>query len=501
MKKFFPLAVTLLGIFILTSSTPERKDGYVYWHSYDTPSGQVVLSLPDQIVDYEGITLPAHYNNIAPGTSPFGTPTVGVPQLTNEGATLGRVLFYDKNLSINRTVSCGSCHNQQYGFADTKAVSEGFQGLVGTRNALSIADIGLNPYPSLLWDERSADLSHMAVLPFQNGLEMGITMDEVILRVENLDYYSELFQAAFGSSEVTENKIGRAIAEFVTTIRPVNTKLDQGIQNNFANFTEQEIQGKTIFESHCQNCHTGMITRPEGFGAFTGGIGGINGGPTTGIFITPLVGPHNTGLDMVYGDAGVQSITGNAMDNGKFKTPSLKNVSKSAPYMHDGRFSTLEEVVDFYSEGIEPNPNSTFNTTDQYVVSFPQPFTGFGFEPSEKAALVAFMKTMTDYEFLTDERWSDPFIEESIASGIQDQANNGVEVIPNPIAEVATIQFENTANNVVYLELLDLSGRLIWSDRSTGNSYSFSKGELAAGTYLLRLTQDKANKVEKLVIQ
>jgi len=501
MKKFIPLVFTLVVIIFLASSTPERKEGYIYWHSFDTDNGQVVLQLPEELVDYAGIPLPAHYlANSTPGISPFGNLLVTVPDLTNPGATLGRVLFYDKNLSINRSLSCGSCHQQQYGFADPHPFSEGFQGLLGTRNALNIADIGLNPYPSLLWDERSTVLSHMAILPFQNGLEMGITMDEIVERIEDIAYYPELFTAAFGSADITEERIGDALGQFIRTIRPVNTKLDEGIQNNFTNFSEQEIQGKSIFESHCQNCHTGIITRPEGF-TTSFSNGNIITFPPTGIFGGALVGPHNTGLDMVYSDAGLQNISGNPADNGKFKTPSLKNVGKSAPYMHDGRFATLEEVVDFYSEGIAPNANSTFNTSDQYTTVFPQPFTGFGFTPQEKAALVVFLRTMTDYDFLTDERWADPFIEESISSGIDNQVSNGIQIAPNPMIESAVISFNNESSELSFIEVMDLSGRLLWSDRAQGNQYILNRGELAAGNYLVRITQNNASKTEKLLIQ
>ncbi|MGB0840618.1 MAG: cytochrome-c peroxidase, partial [Chitinophagales bacterium] len=168
--------------------------------------------------------------------------------------------------------------------------------------------------------------------------------------------------------------------------------------NDFADFTEEELAGKTVFNQHCATCHN-TPTSEFGFE-----------GPS---IIDPFLSfqPHNTGLDELTTDLGVANHSGWEGDEGKFKTVNLKNVALTGPYMHDGRFETLEDVVDFYSDEIQNHPNSTFTTQPQYidVDIFPQPFAGFGFTDQEKSDLVTFLHTLTDEVLINSPMWSDPF--------------------------------------------------------------------------------------------
>lgn len=498
MKKILILVPLCLVILLLTSSQGEEINGKITWPSFISSQGEVLLELPADIVDYEGITIPAHYTVGMENGSPFGNSIVSTPDITNEGVTLGRVIFYDKNISANRTLSCGSCHNQANGFADPIDLSEGFQGATGHRNSLSIADIGLNPYPGLMWDERSEDLVNMVLMPLNNGVELGILPDELVERFNDLAYYPELFTAAFGDSNITMDRIGIALAEFVKSIRPVTTKLDQAlVAGNFSSFTSSEIAGKALFEQHCQSCHAGVVTRVGGYPATKTALQSLPGG----FFLANFVKPHNTGLDIDSEDIGYMGVTNDQSDRGKFKIPHLKNIEVTGPYMHDGRFETIEEVIDFYSEEIQPAVNVAFNINQYYSTVFPLPFTGYGFTTSEKEDLIDFLKTLTDHGFNTDTRWADPFVLNEVPSGIHDTELPGITIAPNPIVNYADIQFANNLKGQKSLELYDLSGKKVWSHTINGQTVRFERAGLAAGNYLMRINMDGKSQTTKLLIR
>jgi cytochrome c peroxidase len=340
--------------------------------------------------------------------------------INNDVATLGRVLFYDTQLSRNNRVSCGTCHRQQNGFADTRNFSFGLlDGLTG-RNTSTIVNTGTQV--GFFWDLRESTLDHMVLQPIANHVEMGISDTlEIERRVRSIDYYAPLFVKAFGSDEVTTRKVGRAIAQFVKSIISVSTKYDAGrmqssnpvsVQSNFEdfpNFTELENLGKHVFfrKFACSQCH-----------------GGVN-------LDGSLSAPKNIGLEVDYKDNGKHGVDdfGVTLD-GFFKTPSLRNIEFTAPYMHDGRFKTLEEVIEFYNSGIQPHPQLSpeLRIREQGGLT-PEhlgPVIDFDFIPldegtipqkmfmtgEEKAGLVAFLKTLTDYHVMWDEKFSDPFVTE-----------------------------------------------------------------------------------------
>lgn len=351
------------------------------------PSDQNNPSLPSQLFNYANPNLPA-FLNLGPVAAADNTP-VNNP-VTNAGATLGRVLFYEKHISANKTISCASCHINSVGFSDSKVLSAGFENGATGRHSMSLANSRFYANGRFFWDERAASLEEQVLLPIQDEVELGLSLDSLVARVEQLDYYEDLFIAAFGSKEVTSSRISLALAQFIRSMVSYQSKYDAGRQQvaasnlNFPNFTALENRGKELFFSPaigCAACHG------------------------TDAFIAP--GPRNNGLDANNNaDQGVGGANGNANQNGLFKVGSLKNIALSAPYMHDGRFTTLEEVVEHYNSGVQNNPNLS--------VPLRLPTGGvrrLNLTDLDKQALVAFLETLTDTAMVNYEKYSDPFID------------------------------------------------------------------------------------------
>jgi cytochrome c peroxidase len=309
---------------------------------------------------------------------------------SDPGAALGRVLFYDKRLSTNFTISCSSCHQQVHGFTDGARFSTGFNGGLTGRNSMGLSNARWYQRRHFFWDERANTLEDQVLQPIQNAVEMGMTLDALTNRLAAEPYYTNLFAMAFGTPVITSDRISRALAQFVRSIISTRSKYDAGVSNNFANFTPQENLGRQIFlgqvgNATCAACH---------------GTDNFVPGPAL----------NNNGLEFPYVDRGVGAITGLATDNGKFKVPSLRNVELTAPYMHDGRFATLEQVVEFYNSGVVDNPNlSPPLRVPTPPGAPPGPPRRLNLTTDQKAALVAFLKTLTDPNLITDPKFSDPF--------------------------------------------------------------------------------------------
>ncbi len=348
---------------------------------------QQTLDLPGERYDY---TVNVFSNN-------FGGSSL-IP-INSAKATLGRVLFYDKKLSHNNTVSCASCHQQSAGFADNKAQSEGFNGGMTKRNSLALASVAnfessyggggnfnFNQTVGFLWDERANSILEQSEIAITDNVEMGMTMSELENKLAQEAYYRILFHKAFGSSEVTSARITQAIQEFLNAFVSNNSKFDKGLnahfvpEAHFSNFTAQENLGKNLFVIHCSNCHDPRMA---------------------GVLI-PMA---NNGLDVEYSDQGRGDITNKVSDNGVFKVPMLRNVALTAPYMHDGRFATLEDVVEHYNSGIQDHPNLHFALRDPQTSQAKR----LNLTNEEKQALVAFLRTLTDSKFAEDVRFADPF--------------------------------------------------------------------------------------------
>jgi cytochrome c peroxidase len=365
--------------------------GNFFYRAYFNGTNQNIAStttnallLPATNYNYAAPSLPANFL-VNPILGEDNTPANN--SNTDWGATLGRALFYDKRLSTNQTISCSSCHQQAHGFSDPRQFSVGFDGSVGTRNSMGLNNARWYQRKKFFWDERAASLEEQTLMPIQNPIEMGMTLNLLTNRLAAEPFYTNLFAQAFGSTVVTTNRISQALAQFVRSIVTTTSKYDIGLTNGFANFTAQEETGRQIFfglngsRATCSLCHL-----TDNF-VQTGGI-------------------DNNGLEFPYVDKGIGGITGNAGDMGKFKVPSLRNIELTAPYMHDGRFTNLDQVVEFYNSGVVFNANLT-----------PPLRTGPGgnsalrlnLTTAQKAALVAFLKTLTDTNLANDVKLSDPF--------------------------------------------------------------------------------------------
>lgn len=339
---------------------------------------QQMVSYPRPVLqdyDYDSAVYPTYFS------PPFGATSINHP-ITNAGAKLGRVLFYDKRLSATNTVSCGSCHHQDKAFSDPHAFSRGVQGHTTDRHSMAVFNTRFAF--RYFWDLRSNGIENQVLQPIQNPKEMGMDLAELVEKLKRLDYYPSLFEEAFGSPEINTSRVAIALGMFVQSIASYQSKFDMGYASGHSNLSPLELDGMNLFNSGtfgCSNCH--------GMANFT-----INQA-------------MNNGLDLVYTDTGLEGITGDASDIGKFKIPSLRNIALTAPYMHDGRFATLEQVIEHYNSGVQQHPNLDERlTVDGNTGGVPkQNFMS----TYDKQALVAFLHTLTDYPMVNDPKWSDPF--------------------------------------------------------------------------------------------
>ena len=323
------------------------------------------------------IGLPAHYANPGPVTAADNTPANNV--VTDAGATLGRVLFYDTRLSANDKVACASCHLQSLGFSDTARFSHGFQGGVTGRHAMSLGNARYYTRGKFFWDERAATLEDQALQPIQNSVEMGMTLANLTTKLKLVSYYPALFQAAFGSTDITSDRVGRALAQFVRSMSTYQSKYDVAVAaGNFSSFTAQEQLGMQLFMNVPGGVPTVGCDRCHG----------------TAANISDNV--HNNGLDEVASDTGA--------GRGRFKAPSLRNIGLRTSFMHNGRFTTLRQVVDFYNANV--NAGADLDNRLKNPDGSPR---RLGLSSAQLDAMVAFLNTLTDQTFIADPKFSSPF--------------------------------------------------------------------------------------------
>lgn len=310
---------------------------------------------------------------------PSGLPPMEIPAnnpLTSEGIALGRKLFYDPILSKDNKQSCASCHRQAFAFTDsTLQFSVGVDGIAGTRNAMPLFNLGYQK--KFFWDGGAASLEDQVIAPIQNPIEMHENLANVIEKLQAHPEYPALFQAAFGSAQITTNMLMKAIAQFERTMISGNSKFDKYVRGEVS-LSPQEINGMNLYmqesKGDCFHCHTLGST----FSDFEF---------------------RNNGLDAVPVDLGRYLITLNESDKGKFKTPSLRNVEVTAPYMHDGRFKTLEEVLQHYNSGF---------VVSEYIDPKLAILPKNRMTTEEMNDIIAFLKTLTDYEFLSNPKFAKP---------------------------------------------------------------------------------------------
>ncbi|MBL0937271.1 MAG: c-type cytochrome [Gemmatimonadaceae bacterium] len=342
--------------------------------------------LPATPAAYSDARVPIPRHVAAPGNGALALDnTPNANPTTDAGATLGRVLFYDRRLSANDRVACASCHQQQFAFSDTARLSRGFMGGRAARHSMGLANARFYANGRFFWDERAVTLEAQVLQPIQDPTEMGLTLDDLVTKVSLTSHYPQLFEAAFGSREITTERISRALAQFVRALNSWNSTLDRAFDGNGTpDFTRLPVdvqQGQALFTGRagCARCHSTVLQ-----------IGDQ---------------ARNTGLDATITDVGA--------GNGTFKAPSLRNVAVRAPYMHDGRFLTLEAVVDFYDRGVQANPQ-----LDQRLRVPPPagqqpnpnlPPLRLNLTQGERASLLAFLRSLTDSTFLIDARFASPF--------------------------------------------------------------------------------------------
>ena len=304
-------------------------------------------------------------------SSTFPTPVYDVNQhdFSYSKFNLGRTLFYDPILSVDSTVSCATCHEQPHAFAGHNgAFSEGVFGQIGNRNSPSIVNSAW--IPKFMWDGGVNHIEVMPIAPITNPIEMHETLENVLVKLKRSTKYQSLFKKAFGNESITDQQMLKALSTFMAMIVSDQSKYDK-VMRGETNFTNQEAIGYQLFNQKCASCHSGELFTDFEY--------------------------RNNGLDQTFSDIGRGLITQNPQDYGKFKTPSLRNIELTYPYMHDGRFYNLTQVLDHYSTGIQQS--TTLDSSLQ---------NGIALTSSEKTALIAFLKTLTDYELLTNRWLSEP---------------------------------------------------------------------------------------------
>jgi len=367
---------------------------------YFTLLAGVVLSLSSCKKDEESIDPAPAAPTPYVLTVPAGFPTPAIPAdnpLTNEGVALGRMLFYEKALSSTGSMSCGSCHQQNKAFTDGLAKAVGVDGVANPRGSMSLANVMWST--TLTWDGAFSTLEAQAKHPIENSIELHQPLTVGVSKLQKSVTYPSLFLAAFGTRTITEDLVLKALTQFERTLISSNSRYDKYLANGRQGFTADEKEGLRLYTTHitpsigapgrgaeCFHCHTLPLMSSNYAAQF-----------------------FNNGLDLTFSDPGRGGVTGLPADQGKFVAPTLRNITLTAPYMHDGRFTTLEQVLDHYSDhvqmtspGLDPN----------LILGINDPLFNpgkMGLTTTEKRQVLAFLKTLTDSTFVTDKRFSSPF--------------------------------------------------------------------------------------------
>lgn len=336
-----------------------------YWKHY-----VVLLGIAVSGLSFSGkFTTPLHFD--VPKDWPKPRYDFAKNPLTEEGFQLGRQLFYDPILSRDNTISCASCHLQATGFTHIDHdVSHGIDGRLGTRNSLVLVNLAWNA--NFMWDGGVNNLEVQAINPITNPLEMDETLENVVGKLQRSEKYESLFTKAFGDKKVTSQRLLKALAQFTVMLKSSNSRYDK-VMRGEDSFTAQEKNGLALFMHNCASCHPAPLFTNNAL--------------------------ENNGLkpDDFFRDGGRIKITGSINDSLKFKVPTLRNIEFSAPYMHDGRFRTLTEVIRHYNSGI--HQSATLPARLQ---------TPMRLSDNERVDLLVFLKTLTDKDFLYDKRFSYP---------------------------------------------------------------------------------------------
>jgi len=295
---------------------------------------------------------------------------------TEKGFELGKKLFYDGRLASDGLVSCGFCHMQEYAFTHHgHTVSHGVNNLVGTRNAPPIQNLAYQT--TFMWDGASSHLDLQPIIPLTSPIEMNGNLNAILAMMKADAVYKKLFAQAFADGAITTENMLKALSQFMVMVTSSNSKFDKYRRNEpGGTLSTDELAGYAVFNSKCATCHATDLMTDDSF-------------RNNGLAVNPMVN-----------DVGRYKVTELDADYYKFKVPSLRNVEKSAPYMHDGRFGNLESVLDHYASGVTDSP-----TLDPLLRT--NGTLGIPLTATEKVQIVAFLKTLTDNQYLTDKRFSE----------------------------------------------------------------------------------------------
>lgn len=359
MKTKLGLAILCLGLFSCKKDKPNEPTPY----TFTIPSGY-----PQPLQPSDNITM-------------------------QEGVELGRHLFYDTRLSGNNSMSCATCHKQEHAFSDNLRFSTGINGQVGTRNSMSLVNLAFNPNQTFFWDGRAETIEKQIFEPVRNPIEMASDWNTVVQKVKAEPLYKDLFINAFGSDAVDSVRISKAIAQFLRTIISFEAPFDKWARGE-GTLTAQELNGLNLIQSqtkgdcfHCHNSSDRLFSR----------YGHTNNG------LDPQSAWSNPNFDF-----GRYKITGVASDKAKFKVPTLRNIMLTAPYMHDGRFATIEDVlVEHYLTGGQVS--ETIDPLMEYSPQIRPNDPGLNLTPQEVQDIIAFLHTLTDTDLTTNPKFSNPW--------------------------------------------------------------------------------------------
>jgi cytochrome c peroxidase len=385
-----------IGLSAATDSTHSRTNDLLAAQLRENVESAFAIESVKEFLPIAEISNATNHVEIAPNATPYRFtfsqlfPQPDLPRdnpLTVEGVALGGKLFFDRRLSANNSESCATCHNPHLAFAQPRRFSRGVDGEIGTRNAMPLENLAWKN--SFFWDGRAKTLREQVLQPIQNPIEMHESLSEALAKIQlgnppdgrpappGAPDYPKMFNAAFGSPEITIDRVARALEQFLLVQVSFNSKYDR-VMNGAEKFTDEEARGYVLFNTEydpyhgqygadCFHCHGGPLFQSQNFA--------------------------NNGLDSAFSDLGLYKTTHRAGDEGKFSVPSLRNVAVTAPYMHDGRFRTLDEAVEHYCTGMKRSA-----TLDPNLAKHPD--GGVPLSDTDKKALVAFLKTLTDEKYL-----------------------------------------------------------------------------------------------------
>lgn len=477
-------------------------------------------------------TATANFDNMPLSVGLNGQPN----NTTDAGATLGRVLFYDVDLSKNRTISCASCHIQKFGFSDSARFSKGFLGGTTPRNSMGLIHARFHKGVLMFWDGRASSIEDQVTRPIRDAVEMGMTAantnnkqwDSITNRIRSKSFYGPLFQAAFGTNVIDSQRIALALAQFVRSINTYNSKYRIGVNTAggpaestpFPNFTAQENLGKNLFmditRGNCQACHTRNLLVPQG--AQNNGVDGsiFAGGKwrwTVWTTRNDYIG-KDSGFAGVLARGRYTGILGRdsgavKANIGRMKVPSLINISATGPYMHDGRYKTLEEVINFYSDSVKNNdyntlslflrkidprvPGAPNNVTNQTAIDT-APVRTIHYTTTEKAALKAFLLTLTDSSALTDVKFSNPFCVTTTNKGVTTTQKLvptlSFQAYPNPTTNELNIDMIAGQYGINPVRIYSTDGKLVFQKNYTinvgYNRINVLLPKLTSGVYIIK---------------